>query len=120
MPMAEYHSYSAQLAEYDSGKPLQTHYCYNQTILRIGPSVFVPFHHEIFTEIAMRLRAYSPYQYTLSLTNANGACAYFPSRDQICRKGYEIEARKLINTYILAPEADEAVINQNLEIIEKL
>ena len=120
MPMAEYHSYSAQLAEYDSGKPLQTHYCYNQTILRIGPAVFVPFHHEIFTEIAMRLRAYSPYQYTLSLTNANGACAYFPSRDQICRKGYEIEARKLINTYILAPEADEAVINQNLEIIEKL
>ncbi len=120
MPKAEYLSYSAQLAEYDEGKALQTHYCYGQTIFRIGPVVFVPFRHEIFVEIALRLREYSPYQYTLSLTNANGAYAYFPSRDQICRGGYEIEARKLINTYILAPEADDAVVNQNLELIERL
>ncbi len=120
MPKAEYLNYSAQLAEYSSGEPLKTHSCYDQTVLRVGPVVFVPFRHEIFVEIALRLREYSPYQYTLSLTNANGAHAYFPSRDQICRGGYEIAARKLINTYILAPDADEAVITQNLELIEKL
>ena len=120
MPRAEYVSLRNMLAEYESGEPLKTRFTYDQTVVRLGPAMFVPFRHEIFVEIALRLRDYSPYQYTLSLTNANGSCAYFPSRDQLCRGGYEIEARKLINTYILAPDADEAVITQNLELIESL
>jgi len=119
MPKAEYINYSDMLAEYDSGEPLKTHFCYDQTIIRLGPVVFVPFRHEIFVEIALRLRAYSPYQYTLSVTNANGAYAYFPNKEQICRGGYEIAARKLLNTYILADNADDEVIDQNLTLMEK-
>ena len=118
--MAEYVSFRNMLAEYESGEPLKTHLTYDQTIVRLGPAVFVPFRHEIFVEIALRLRDYSPCQYTHSLSNANGACAYFPTRDQFPLGGYEIDARKLLNTYILAEDADEAVITQDLALIESL
>ena len=120
MPRAEYVSISGMLAEYESGGPLKTHFVYDQTVVRLGPAVFVPFRHEMFVEIALRLRDYSPYQYTLSLSNANGAHAYFPTRSQYPLGGYEIEARKLLNTYVLAEDADEAAITQNLALIESL
>lgn len=120
MARANYVRWRNIIDEYVGGKPLATHFHYDQTLLRIGPVVFVPFAHEMFVEMTLRLRHYSAYRHTLCLSNANGAYAYFPTQDQICRGGYEIEAVKLLNTYILAPNADEAAISQNLALIEAL
>ncbi|MDW7656477.1 MAG: hypothetical protein SCM11_04800 [Bacillota bacterium] len=120
MPRANYVRWRNIIAEYESGRDLETHFHYDQTLMRIGPVVFVPFAHEMFVEMTLRLRHYSPYPHTLCLSNANGAYAYFPTQDQICRGGYEIEAEKLLNTYILAPDADEAAVSENLTLIEDL
>ena len=120
MARAEYVSWRNIIGEHTGGKALETHFHYRQTLLRLGPVVFIPFPQEMFVEIALRLRQYSPYAHTLSLSNANGAYAYFPSRDQICRGGYEIEAVKLCNTYILAENADQAAIDENMRLVDAL
>jgi neutral ceramidase len=120
MRKAEYVHWRNIIGEYAGGKEQETHFQFRQTILRLGPLVIIPFPNEMFVEISLRLRSYSPYQYTLCLSNANGSYAYFPSQDQICRGGYEIEAVKLCNTYILADDADQAAIDENLRLLDSL
>lgn len=67
-----------------------THFIFPQTLVSLGDLLFVPFPFEMFSEITLRLKAYSPWPYTLCLSNTNGYHAYLPSQDQICRGGYEV------------------------------
>jgi hypothetical protein len=91
-----------------------------QTIFRIGPAVFIPFTFELFSEIALRLRAYSPFQYTLCMSNTNGAVGYLPTESEMCRGGYEIEMFRWKNVYRLPDDTDTKIINENLRIMENL
>jgi neutral ceramidase len=108
------------LREYDAGNPIRTHFTFRQTLVALGPIVFVPFPYEIFVEICLRLRLYSPFQHTLSLSNANGTDTYFPSRDQICRGGYEVRCAYAGKAYRLVFNADDHIINENMRLIAKL
>ncbi len=94
-------------------------FSFEQTILCIGDTVFIPFPFEIFSEISMRLRAYSGYQNTLCLSCANGYNAYLPTQDQLCRGGYEVEVFRFASVYSLADNTDENIINENLRILEE-
>jgi hypothetical protein len=67
-----------------------THFTFGQTLVALGDVLFIPFPYEMFSEIALRLRAYAPYRYVLGLSNANGYEAYLPTEDQLCRGGYEV------------------------------
>ena len=94
-------------------------FCFEQNIIRVGDILFVPFPYEIFSEISIRLRAYSSFRHVLCLACANGSNAYLPSQDQICRGGYEVDVFKCADLFNLTDNADEHIINENLRIIEE-
>lgn len=108
------------LAEYEKGDPGQPPLAYEQTLVQLGPVAFVPFPFEMFVEMTLRLRQYSPFQHTLCLSNAGGCYGYFPTRDQYPRGGYEVAVARLFNTHALAEDADEAAVSQNLALLEAL
>jgi neutral ceramidase len=108
------------VAEYESGKPLKTHYIFHQSIVAVGPVAFVPFQFEMFIDMTLRLRHFSQYAHTLCLSNANGSLAYLPSQDQICRGGYEVWYFRFGNTYRLVDDADNYLVSENLHLLDKL
>lgn len=89
-----------------------------QTLFRIGNVVIVPTPFELFSEIGLRLRAYSPFEHTLSLCNSNGALAYLPSQKDLCRGGYEIFQFKTTGIQPLADDTDKNLIRENIRIME--
>jgi len=95
-------------------------FSFKQTIVKIGPVVFIPFPFEHFSEISMRMRAYSRFGYTLTVGYANGSNSYLPSQDQICRGGYEVEMFNWAMARQLPDDADTKIINENLRIMDGL
>ncbi|MBE6884823.1 MAG: hypothetical protein E7487_09490 [Ruminococcaceae bacterium] len=106
------------LDEYESGN-IKSHYVFPQSIIAIGNTAIVPFQFEMFIEMTLRLRLYSKFTHTLSLSNANGALAYLPSQDQICRGGYEIWQFRFANTYKLVDDADNYMVTENLKLLDE-
>ena len=94
-------------------------FAFEQTIIALGDVVFIPFPFEMFSEIVMRLRDYSPYPYTLCLSCTNGYNVYLPSEDQLCRGGYEVGCFMYGNLFPLADNTDQNIISENLRIIRK-
>ncbi len=94
-------------------------FSFSQTIISLGDIVFVPFPFEMFSEIVMRLRDYSPYTYTLCLSCANGYNVYLPSEDQLCRGGYEVGCFMYGHLFPLSEKTDQNIINENLRIIRE-
>ena len=101
----------------DAGPADFTH---QQTIVRLGPAVFIPVPFEPSTEISLRLRAYSKFGYTLAMGYCNGSNSYLPSQDQLCRGGYEVERFRWSKPRQLPDDADTLLINENLRIMDKL
>ena len=94
-------------------------FTFSQTIVSLGDIVFIPFPFEMFSEIVMRLREYSPYPYTLCLSCTNGYNVYLPSEDQLCRGGYEVGCFMYGNLFPLADNTDQNIISENLRIIRE-
>ncbi len=94
-------------------------FSFEQTIISLGDVVFVPFPFEHFSEISLRLREYSPYPYTLSLSCTNGYNVYLPSQDQLCRGGYEVGCFMYGSVFPLADNTDTNIIRENLRIIRE-
>ena len=93
-----------------------SHYELPITMISLGDVLFIPFPYEIFSEIVLRLRQYIPLPYVLCLSNTNGYNGYFPSQDQICRGGYEVECFRSGSVYTLTDDADQKLINEVLRI----
>jgi len=102
------------------GETGESSYVYDQTLVNIGPIVFVPIPYEASSEISLRLRAYSKYGHTLAIGCTNGSNSYLPSQDQLCRGGYEVERFMWFTPRRLADNADMHLVNQNLQLMEKL
>lgn len=98
---------------------IKTEFNFQQTIISLGDIVFIPFPFEMFSEIVMRLREYSPYPYTLCLSCTNGYNVYLPSEDQLCRGGYEVGCFMYGHLFPLADNTDHNIINENLRIINE-
>ena len=105
------------LEAYESGD-IKTHYVFAQSIVTIGPVAIVPFQYEMFMEMTLRLRHYSPFPYTLCLSNTNGSLSYLPSKDQMCRGGYEIWQFRS-KMYKLVDDADDYMVTENLKLLEE-
>ncbi len=97
----------------------ETEFTFQQTIISLGDVVFIPFPFEMFSEIVMRLREYSPYTYTLCLSCTNGYNVYLPSEDQLCRGGYEVGCFMYGHLFPLADNTDQNIISENLRIINE-
>ncbi len=114
----EYAYYRAAMDEYDAGcPPYEREFCFGQTLISLGDVVFVPFPFEMFSEIALRLRAYSPFRHTLTLSNANGYNAYLPTEDQLVRGGYEVACFRFSSAHPLADNADQILIDRTLALL---
>ncbi len=109
---------SAVVEAYKHGLPEETHFVLGQTIVKIGPAVFIPFPFEVFSEVSLRLRQYSICPHTLMLGCTNGNNGYLPSQDQLCRGGYEIEMFRTSGVLTLAEDTDYHIISENLKIME--
>lgn len=94
-------------------------FSFEQTIISLGDVVFIPFPYEPFSEISLRLREYSTYPYTLTLSCTNGYNVYLPSEDQLCRGGYEVGCFMYGNLFPLADNTDNNIIRENLRIIRE-
>ncbi len=93
---------------------------FEQTIIRLGETVFIPFPFEFFSLISLRLRAYSGWQRTICLGATNGSFSYLPSRDQLALDGYEVGMFRSGNAYQLAEDTDNRIIDENLRILKGL
>ena len=94
-----------------------THFSFPFCAVSLGDVLFVPTPYEIFSEITLRLRTYLPWPHTLCLSNTNGYCGYFPSQDQICRGGYEVDVFRTGSLYNLTENADQHLIDEVRRII---
>ncbi len=99
---------------------IETDMVIQQVVFAFNGAVIVPFGFEVFSEIFLRLKCYSPFAYTLGISNANAANAYLPSLDQIPRGGYEVEQFLGRNVFCLMNNTDDNIINENLRLIGKL
>ena len=109
------------LAEmYKTGDMGPSEWKYRQSIIRLGPVVFVPFPFETVTEIGLRLRAYSPFEHSLLLSCTNGSNLYLVAESQLCRGGYEVECFLWGRPRQLPDDSDRRLVDQNLALIEKL
>ena len=103
-----------------SGGTVPAVFTFRQTLVVLGDIVFIPFPFEMFSEITLRLRAYAPYRYVLSLSNTNGCNVYLPTEDQLVRGGYEIGCFRYGSVYSMVDCADQHIINENLRILADL
>ncbi len=94
-------------------------FSFAQTVVEIGNTVFIPFPFEHFSEISLRLREYSGFQNTLTLSCANGYNGYLPTESELCRGGYEVGVFRFASPYSLADNTDQNIINENLRIIRE-
>ena len=101
-------------------KPPIKYYPFEQTIIAIGPIAIVPLPGEPFTSINLRIRKYSPFQYTLVSGGTNGMFCYLPDRESRHRGGYETQVSRGILTYLLADNIDDILVEQNVKLLEKL
>jgi len=106
--------------QYKTGNTGPDALSFGQTVVQLGPAVFVPFPFETSTEIGMRLRNYSPFANTLLFSCTNGSHSYLPAQSQICRGGYEIMSFRWFRTRQLPDNTDTLIIEQNMQLIEKL
>ena len=112
-------SLSALADMYKNDEPGPDKWNVKQVIVRLGPVVFVPYPFEVSSEIGLRMRVYSPFVHTLSLSCTNGSHSYLPTQSQICRGGYEIESFLWFRPRQLPDDTDTRLILQNLELIKE-
>ncbi len=104
---------------YENNEEFETHAEFDQILYLFNSVIFVPFPFEMFSEIQLRLKQYSPFEHTLCLSNANGLFAYLPTQSQICMGGYEVDsflckggAHNLVNN------TDDIIIRENMKLIK--
>jgi len=95
-------------------------FTYEQIIISLGEIAFVPYPFELFTEISMRLQKFSPFGYTLTLSNTNESYGYLPNETDIVRGGYEIWSFRNRGILSLAQNSDTKTINENLRILREM
>lgn len=116
--MCEYRYHSAVVEAHR--KPLLHGRNFTQTIIMVGPMAIVPMPGEMFSAISLRIRASSPFQYTLCCSVSNGSLCYMPTREARNRGGYEIWVGKAAGAYLLADNIDDVLVEQNVNLLDQL
>jgi len=105
---------------YDKHIPIPAGMTLNQTLVSVGPVLLMPLPYEFFAEISLRIRQYSPFAYTLCLSNSNGMKGYFPTEDAIPRGGYEVKSFVSGAAFTLTDDADQRLIDAEMELVNQL
>ena len=115
----EYQALNDTIKMHENGFKFDSSMKFHQVMFLFNSTVFVPFPFEVFSEIALRLRKYSPFENTLCTCNTNDSHFYLPTREQMARGGYEIEIFLYANVYKLKNDTDDTIIKENLRIINE-
>lgn len=91
-----------------------------QTLVRLGPIVIVPFSGETFSEIVLRLRDASPFPYTLCASVTNGSHGYFVTREARVRGGYEVQVERAYGAYCFVDNVDDILVSENDKLLRLL
>jgi len=91
-----------------------------QILLRLGDVVFISSPYELFSEIGLRVQKMSPYPHSLFLINTNGTEAYFPTADQLCRGGYEVDMYLMTRVQPFREPADWSLISETVKNIKDM
>ncbi len=102
----------------DNRSDMPNDFKFDENVLIIDDICIIPFPFEMFSEMSIRLRAYSSYKHTLILSCANGYNGYLPSQDQLCRGGYEVGVFRYCSLFSLADNTDDNIVNGTLKIIK--
>ena len=111
--------YQKIIDAHKNGLPTETERISPVTLVKLGDLVLVPVGYEMFSEIGLRLRNYSPFQHTLAVSYAKDRMGYFPSRDQIIRGGYEVLMSRTTGVLNITDDADDYLIQDVLRLMEK-
>lgn len=117
-PMCEYRHHCAVVEAHR--QPLLKGRSFRQTVTRIGPLAIVPMPGEMFSGISLRIRAGSPFAYTLCCSVTNGSLSYLPTREARHRGGYETWVGRASGAYLLADTIDDALVAENLRLLKRL
>jgi len=111
--------YQKIIDAHKNGLPTETEEITPITLMKLGSLVLVPVGYEMFSEIGLRLRNYSPYQHTLTVSYSNNRLGYFPSRDQVIRGGYEVLMSRTKGVLNITDDADDYLIQDILRLLKK-
>ena len=112
--------YRAVMDIYEKNLPHENALEYDATFISFGNVAFVSFPFEVFSEIAIRIANHSPFTHTLTLNNTNGSLAYFPTKSEMPRGGYEVFMFQHFNTYVPIQDADTVAVKQYVNGLERL
>lgn len=112
--------YRAVTEIYEKNQPYEKSLDFEVTAVAIGDVAFIPFPFEVFSEISMRIAQHSPFSHTLTVNNANGSLAYFPTKSEIPLGGYEVFMFKHFLTYDLVADSDSVAVREYLRILDSL
>lgn len=91
-----------------------------QTIIAFDDLALVPFPFEAFCNIALDLRAQSPYKETLLLGLTGGSCAYLPTEDELPKGGYEIASFRGSTVPGFIDSLDKEIVKENVRLLNQL
>ena len=91
-----------------------------QTVLALGDLAMVPYRFEAFCQIALDLRARSPFGETLLLGLTPGSFAYLPTKEQIPYGGYEIGSFRASSVPQFDDNLADHLLNENIKLLTKL
>jgi hypothetical protein len=117
--MCEYMYWEDVVKELEKGE-VKKETTFRQTITRIGDVALIPCPGELFAEISLRLRRFSPFQHTLCASVTNGSYAYLPAREARHRGGYEVWVGRGYGAYIVGENIDDVIVEENLKLLKKL
>lgn len=100
--------------------PVPSSRTFRQTIIRLGSIVLVPLPGEPFSSTTLRLRKFSPFQYTLVCGGTNGMLCYLPDRESRHRGGYETWVSIGTLTHLLADNLDDVLVEENAKLLDEL
>lgn len=82
--------------------------------VRLGEAVFVTFPNEVYAEIGLEVKAFSPFEQTYVIGLAGGRGGYIPTAADHLERGY------VPNGTPFAPETEQVLIDASLELIDRI
>ena len=115
------HAYMCAVSDlYEAGETLPAAKLLPVCVVMLGDAAaFCPTPYEMFSEICLRLRDYSPVRHTLAVSLTNGYEAYLPSQGELCRGGYEVGCFRFGSAAALGDNTDTVLIGHFLRILRK-
>lgn len=106
---------------YKAGEALPPEKTLPVSVVTLGDAVaFCPTPYELFSEICLRIRDHGPCRHNLALSLTNGYEAYLPSREELCRGGYEVECFCYGSIAALDDHTDTVLVKHFLRILRSM